>query len=286
MNSQKGKDILLLNLAMLFISTSGVLGRYIEMSPTITIFWRAAFATLLLVLVCLGQRIRLFEDLKGNVGIFFLGGFLMMVHWVAYFYALQWSNVAIGMLSIFTYPVITSILEPLLLGTKFQKIHLLLGILTLTGIYFLVPDVAISNENFKAVGLGVLSALSYALRNILMKEPIQKHNGSKLMFFQTLTAALVLLPFAALQGFGDIAAYWKSILFLALFTTVIGHTLFLMSFRRFSITSASIMSCTQPIYGILLGVVFLGEYPEWTTYIGGSLILLSVVIESYMLKSD
>lgn len=282
MNSQQGKDILLLNLAMLFISTSGVLGRSIEMSPEITIFWRATLAALLLSVLCFGLRIRLFENLKGNIGVFFWGGFLMAVHWVAYFYALQWSNVAIGMLSLFTYPVLTSLLEPLLLGTKFQKIHLFLGLLTLVGIYFLVPDVDFSSDNFKAVGLGTLSSIAYSFRNILMKKSIQEHNGSKLMFFQTLVIAMVLLPFAAVQGFGDIAAYWKSILFLALFTTVIGHTLFLMSFKHFSVTSASIMSCSQPIYGILLGVVFLGEYPVWTTYIGGSLILLSVVIESVM----
>ena len=281
MNSQKGKDILLLNLSMFFISTSGVLGRSIDTSPEVTIFWRAILATLLLSVLCYGLRIRLFEKLKGNIGTFFLGGFLMAVHWVAYFYALQWSNVAIGMLSLFTYPVITSLLEPLLLGTKFQKIHLYLGLLTLVGIYFLVPDVDFSSDNFRAVELGTLSSIAYSLRNILMKKSIQAHNGSKLMFFQTLVIAMVLLPFAALQGFGEIAEHWKAILFLALFTTVIGHTLFVMSFKHFSVTSASLMSCIQPIYGILLGVVFLDEYPLWTTYIGGGIILLSVMIESF-----
>lgn len=284
MNSQQTKDILVLNLAMFFISTSGVLGRYISMPPEVTIFWRAGIAMVLLLGICFWQKIHLFENLKENIGIFFVGGFLMMVHWVAYFYALQWSNVAIGMLSLFTYPVITAILEPILLGTKFQKTHLFLGFLTLIGIYFLVPDVDFSGSNIKAVGLGMLSAFSYALRNILMKKPIQEHNETKLMFFQTLTTALVLLPFVAIQGVGSIAEQWQAFLFLALFTTVIGHTLFLVSFKYFSITSASLMGCTQPIYGILLGIVFLGEYPVWTTYIGGGLILLSVVIESLSFK--
>jgi len=284
MNTPQGKDLLLLNLAMFFISTSGVLGRYISMPPEITIFWRAAVAAILLLGICSWQRVRLFENLKGNIGIFFVGGFLMMIHWVAYFYALQWSNVAIGMLSLFTYPVITSILEPILLGTKFQKTHLFLGLLTLVGIYFLVPDFDFSGSNIKAVGLGTLSAICYALRNILMKKNIQEHNGTKLMFFQTLTIAMVLLPFVMIEGVGNIVEQWQAILFLALFTTVIGHTMFLMSLKRFSITSASIMSCTQPIFGILLGAVFLGEYPVWTTYIGGGLILLSVVIESLSFK--
>ena len=64
----------------------------------------------------------------------------MTTHWVTYFYALQWSNVAIGMLSLFTYPVITALLEPLILKTKFQKHHLILGFIVLIGVYFLAPD--------------------------------------------------------------------------------------------------------------------------------------------------
>lgn len=49
-----------------------------------------------------------------------LAGLFMGIHWVTYFYALQWSNVAIGMLSLFTYPVITAFLEPLFFKTHFK----------------------------------------------------------------------------------------------------------------------------------------------------------------------
>jgi len=55
----------------------------------------------------------------------------------------------------------------------------------------------------------------------------------------------------------------------------------LMTFKHFSITTVSILSSVQPIYGILIGVVFLNEIPKTTTIIGGALILSSVVIESY-----
>jgi len=56
--------------------------------------------------------------------------------------------------------------------------------------------------------------------------------------------------------------------------------MFLYSFKHFSITTASIISSMQPIYGIIMGIIFLKEYPELTTLIGGALILLSVIIES------
>ena len=45
----------------------------------------------------------------------------MGTHWIIYFISLKLSNVAIGMLSVFTYPVITAFLEPILLGNKFKS---------------------------------------------------------------------------------------------------------------------------------------------------------------------
>jgi len=42
----------------------------------------------------------------------------------------------------------------------------------------------------------------------------------------------------------------------------------------------SIMSSVQPIYGILLGMLFLHETPDQSAVLGGALILTSVVVES------
>ncbi len=67
---------------------------------------------------------------------------------------------------------------------------------------------------------------------------------------------------------------------LALVTTAIGHTLFLYSLRNFSTITASIISSTQPIYGIIGGMIFLQEFPTKNTYIGGSIIIFTVVIET------
>ena len=39
-------------------------------------------------------------------------------HWITYFYALKFSNVAIGMLSLYTFPVMTALLEPFFIKVK------------------------------------------------------------------------------------------------------------------------------------------------------------------------
>ncbi|WP_317172015.1 DMT family transporter [Leeuwenhoekiella sp. ZYFB001] len=273
------KNILQLNLAMLLVSTSGVLGRAVTLPPVVTIGWRALLAVGFLFIFLKWKRISLKIDREDRFKVI-LGGILMGIHWVAYFKALQLSNVAIGMLTIFTYPALTSILEPLLLKLPFQKIHLFLGLLVLAGIAFLIPDLDFENEYTQAVAFGLGSALAYALRNILMKKQVEKYHGSLLMTYQALIVGIALIPLSFQTSVEALQENLFWLLALALLTTALGHTLFLLTFRHFSITTASIISSVQPVYGIALGILLLGEMPQWSTIIGGVLIISAVIIES------
>ena len=272
--------ILQLNFAVLLISTSGVLGRYIVLHPAVTIFYRTLIASLVFYLFCRWKKVDLRIDNKRDLLKIIIAGVLLGGHWVTYFFSLQFSNVAIALLSLFTYPVITSILEPFILKTKFNRISILLGMLVLGGVYFLSPQMDFENNSFLAVVLGVISAFLYALRNILMKREVERYNGTTLMFHQIIVVAICLFPAVFFSDIGDVIQQWKPLLTLAVLTTCIGHTLFLLSFRNFTISTASIMSSMQPVYGILLGILFLDEIPSLKTLIGGLLIISAVVIES------
>ncbi len=278
-SNQHLRNILELNFAMLLISTSGVLGRHIDMPVPVIIGYRAILAACILFLFCKWKKISFRIDTKDRIPIL-VGGMLMGLHWITYFYALKMSNVAIGMLSLFTYPVITALLEPLVLKVKFQKMHLMLGVLVLVGIYFLVPDFSIENTYAKAVAMGVFSALCYALRNLIMKTKVSNYHGSMLMWYQLIIMVVLLSPALFIMDSSGIISQFPFVLILALLTTAIGHTLFLYSFKRFSATTASIIGSIQPVYGIILGIIFLREVPVLSTVIGGILILTSVVIES------
>ncbi|PCJ95535.1 MAG: EamA family transporter [Flavobacteriaceae bacterium] len=273
------KNLLSLNVALLLISSSGVLGRYIDMPVPIIIGSRALYAGILLFFFCKWKKYDFSFKSKDRMTIF-IGGVLMGVHWITYFYSLKLSNVAIGMLSLSTVPVITAFLEPLLLKTKFQKRHLALGVLVLVGIYFLVPEFSFKNSYTKAVALGLLSAFCFSLRNILMKSKVNDYQGSVLMFYQLVIVVGLLSPFYFIMDTSNIVTQLPATLILALFTTALGHTLFLVSLKSFSTTTTSIIGSIQPVYGIILGMIFLREYPVWATLFGGGLILLSVIIES------
>ena len=274
------KHIAELNLAVLLISTSGVLGRYISMPPPITIWLRCLLAALFLGVFIWYKKIDLRVANKKDWKTIIFSGLFFGAHWITYFYALQLSNVAIGMLSLFTYPVITALLEPLFFKTKLNNKHVFLGIVVLIGIYFLTPEFNLSNNYTKGVVFGVISSVFYALRNILLKKKISSYNGSMLMFYQMIIVTLVLWPAFFIFDVNPIANDVPALLVLALVTTSIGHTLFVMSFKNFSISTASIMSSVQPIYGVIFGFLFLSEIPASKTLIGGFLILTTVVIES------
>jgi drug/metabolite transporter (DMT)-like permease len=273
------RNLIELNLAILFISTSGVLGRYIDLPITVIIGSRSLLAGLLLFFFCRWKKLS-FEIKGKDRKTVIIAGLLLGLHWLTYFYALKLSNVATGLLSLFTYPAITAILETLIQKTKILKFHLLLSMLVLVGIYFLVPEFDLESNNLKAVGFGVFSALCYAVRNIIMKTKVSTYDGSVLMVYQLGVIAACLCPFYFVLEGNDFITYLPATVLLAILTTAIGHTLFLHSFKNFSTVTASIISCAQPVYGILVGMLVLHEYPETTTIIGGGIIIVTVIAES------
>jgi drug/metabolite transporter (DMT)-like permease len=286
LNNNHLKHIFELLLATLFISTSGVLGKYIDMPPTVIVWWRSSLAVLFIYGYCKFKKIDLTIKSRKDFFVFVLGAIFMAAHWITYFYALKLSNVALGMLSLYTFPVITALLEPIFMKTKFNPIHILLGGIVLLGIYILAPEFNLESSHVQGIGLGLISALCYSLRILLMKQQVAVYNGSMLMFYQVLMITILLAPTLLFLDTSNIETQYPYVLLLAILTTAIGHTLMVKKFSYFSVSTASIISSIQPIFGIVLAFIFLHEIPSINTYFGGALILSTVIIESIRSKKS
>ena len=273
-------QLLLLLLATLFISTSGALGKFIDMPTPVIIWWRSFLAMFLLYGFCRYKKFSLKIKSRKELTLIIASALFMAAHWVTYFYALKLSNVAIGMLSLFTYPIITALLEPLFIKIKFDPIYILLGIIVLFGMYILVPEFNMENTHAKGILLGLLSALLYALRNILSKKLVSQYNATSIMFYQVFIITIVLSPGLFLMETSGIKTQYPYVILLAILTTAIGHTMLVNSLKHFTVSTASIISSTQPILGIIIAFIFLSEIPTWNTFWGGLIILSTVVIES------
>ncbi len=217
---------------------------------------------------------------KKDVGTFIIGALFLGAHWLTYYYALKLSNVAIGMLSLYTFPVITALLEPLFIKVKLDPIHIVLGILVLVGVYILAPDFNFENNQFKGVVLGVVSAVLYAIRILMLKQHITKYDGLMLMFYQVFILTIVMFPVLFLMDTTGTQNQLPSLMVLGIVSTVLGHTMMIQSFKYFSVSTSSIISSAQPIYGIIIAFLFLNETPNWHTFFGGALILSTVIIEA------
>lgn len=280
------KHIFELLLATLFISTSGALGKFIDMPTPVIIWWRSFLAAIFIYSYCRYKKIDLKIKSKKDTFIFVLGAIFMAVHWITYFYALKLSNVALGMLSLYTFPVITALLEPVFIKTKFNPMHIVLGLIVLIGIYILAPEFNLESSHVQGIGLGLISAICYSLRILLMKQQIATYNGSMLMFYQVLIITILLTPTLLFMDISNIETQYPYVLLLGLLTTSIGHTLMVKKFSYFSVSTASIISSVQPIFGIILAFIFLNEIPSVNTYIGGTFILSTVIIESIRSKKN
>jgi len=284
LNNNHYKEFLILNLATLFISTSGALGKFIAMPTPIIVWWRCALALVFLFIFSKIFRINLAPKSKKELPTIIISALFLGAHWITYFYSLKLSNVAIGMLSLYTFPVITALLEPLFTKVKLELSHIFLGILILLGIYILSPDFNMENSQVKGLLLGVLSAICYALRILILKSHAKNYHGTTLMIYQLAVLTIVLVPFMFFMDTSGIKTQYPYVILLALLTTAIGHSLFVHSLKYFSASSASIISSFLPIYGIIIAYFFLGEAPKLNTIIGGSLIMLTVIIESVLSK--
>ena len=280
MQNQHSNNLLLLALATLFISTSGTLGKFIDLPTPVIIWSRSTIAALFLFLFCKYKKLNLKIQSKKDWPSILLGAILLGVHWLTYFHALKLSNVAIGMLSMFTFPVITALLEPLFTKSKLNPVHIILAIMVLLGIYILAPNFNFESTYLKGIAFGVLSALSYALRNLILKRHVKNYNGTALMTQQAIIVSIILLPVMFTMNLDNIETQAPYLLILGLITTALGHSLFIRSLKFFSVSTASIIGSVQPICGIIMAFIFLNEIPTLKTFIGGTLILATVVIES------
>ncbi|WP_458628447.1 DMT family transporter [Winogradskyella sp. PC D3.3] len=277
--------LLLLTIATIFISTSGALGKFIDMPTPVIIWWRSSLSVVFLLIFCLYKGINLKIKNNQDRWTFIIAAILMGGHWITYFYALKLSNVATGMLSLFTFPVMIALLEPLFTKVKFDPIHILLGFMVLLGIYILAPEFNIASSQLQGLLCGLLSALCYALRILILQKHVTKYNGTMLMFYQVTILTVLLAPVLYFMDTSNITTQYPYVLLLALITTSIGHTMFVNSLSYFKASTASIIGSSQPVFGIIIAFFFLNEIPTINTYIGGSLILATVIIESIRSKT-
>lgn len=201
-------------------------------------------------------------------------GALTAAHWVTFYQSVQASSVAVGMITLYTYPLLTAIAEPLIHKQKPRLSQLVLALVGLSGVGFIALGSFNGSISIAAIGLGLTSSLVFTVRNLSSKILMSHVPSLMQMWLQVLVTLLLL---AALLGIEPIVTTsldnWSTLSLLGVFFVALPHTMFLFALKHIDAAKASLMSMIQPLYAILLAFFVLSEVPTIYEVIGGSIIL-------------
>ncbi|MFP4609633.1 MAG: DMT family transporter [Thiohalophilus sp.] len=243
---------------------------------------RSLFAVLALWAVLRWQRVPLGLQTRHDYFVVLLLGILLAGHWVTYFHAMQVSSIAVGVIALYTFPVMTVFIEPLFHGERAHFFDILSALAVLFGIYLLVPEFSLDDTTTQGVMWGMLSALLFSLRNIIQGRHFSAYSAKHALFYQILITIVVLLPFGV-QVVPEVnMAQWGQLLLLGVVFTALPHTLFAFSLRNFKAKTASLVACLQVVYATLFAALLLDELPAMSTVTGGLIVVGAAVFETYI----
>jgi drug/metabolite transporter (DMT)-like permease len=265
--------LLQVHIAVFLFGLAGLFGKFLDLPATAIVLGRTGFASLALGLWLGWQRQSIRPHrLRDLIGLVLLG-MLLAFHWVSFFRSIQLSTVAIGLLTFSSFPVFVTLLEPLLLGTRWRWQDGEIATLVVTGVALVIPDYRLATEMTIGAMWGLLSGLSFALLQLLNKGYRQRYSALAIAFYQDLFACLGLLLVAPLGSLSLTLNDIGLLIILGVLCTAVAHTLFIESLAVLRTQTASIISSLEPVYGIVLAILLLGEMPTLRTILGGMLII-------------
>ncbi|MFT5759780.1 MAG: drug/metabolite transporter (DMT)-like permease [Alteromonadaceae bacterium] len=267
------QSLISLHSAVLLFALSGLFAKWLNMPASYIVFGRAFFAALTLaIFIVLIKR----QSLRLKKSLFIplmLTGIILAFHWGSFFYAIQVSTVAIGLITFASFPVFVSFLEPLLFKERFHYQSLVQALLIILGIYLILPLGELTTDVVNGALWGVLSAFSFALLTLLNRKFVAKVSAKKVAFYQNSCAFLCLLPFVMLKPIAISASQITVLVVLGVIFTAVAHSLFNHSLKVVKAHTASIAISLEPIYGIVAAYFLLGEQITIIMVVGGVIVI-------------
>jgi drug/metabolite transporter (DMT)-like permease len=269
LRNSRASALVSLHAAVALFGFAGLFGKWIDLPPAAIVLGRTVVAA-----IALGATLALRRQFRGGLD-WRLGvnGTLLALHWVAFFQAIQTAGVAIGLLGFATFPAFVLILEWIFLRRRTQFGDWLLVGITILGLVLIVPEFRLSNSVLQGVLWGALAGATFALLAVGNRALTSLRNADEIAFWQNAVAATCLLPALPLLRVTPSLRDLGLILLLGLICTAVAHTLFIRSLRVLSAHTASVVATMEPVYGIALAALLLGERPTTATLTGGAIIV-------------
>jgi drug/metabolite transporter (DMT)-like permease len=277
-----------LHLAVLLAGFTGILGRLITLDEVMIVFYRLLITAITMWLLFSWRKTIL--SIPKSLQLKIIGvGVIAAAHWITFYGAIKFSNVSIALVCFSTLSFFTALLEPLIIRKSINYLELLLGVITLVGVYIIFKF----DAQFKmGIIVGIISAFLAALFPILNRELLKKTNVDTLLSWQQtggLLFLVALLPFhywlgqtpRLLPTITDVG--W--LLVLSWFCSVWAFQLSGFALKKLSAFTVNLTFNLEPVYGILLAFVFYREdqlLSKWF-FVGFGLIAVALITHIWLL---
>lgn len=282
---------LVLVVGILAVSVSAILIRFAQGdAPSLVIAaGRTTIASLLLLPFCLGwRRAELRRMSRTEWRLALLAGALLGVHFASWISSLAYTTVASSTVLVTTSPLWVGIASPFLLKEKLSR-SLVAGIaLALVGSAIIALwDVGGGGNGGSRPLLGNFLALVgawMAAIYLIIGRRLRAHLS--LLTYTTVvygTAALFLLAAVILSGYPLIGYEPRTLalfLLMALGPQLLGHSSFNWALAFLPASYVAVTLVSEPIGSSLLAYLFFQEKPGTGVWIGGSLIILGLLVAS------
>ena len=284
------KHFIHLHFLVFIAGFTAVLGELITNSSVSIVWHRMLIASILTIFFILLKKKSLKINLKQLFKYSFLG-LIIALHWITFFEGIEQSNISVTLAMFSTAAFFTSFLEPLFFKRKIIFYEIILGLLVVIGVFL------IFNAEFKfiyGIILGILSAFFASIFSVLNGIMIQNDSAIKISFYEFVSGVIFITIYLILTD-NIISLNIENYLSLNyLYIFILGSvctayafiaSVYLLKF----ITPYSVVLTynLEPIYGILLALLFFGdnEKMSFQFYIGLFLILSSVLSNMYVKKT-
>ena len=282
------RAFLQLHLAVFLAGFTGILGRLISLNEGMIVWYRLLFTAITMwVLFAFTQKLRkipLVDIIKiGGVGI------IAALHWVTFYGSIKYANVSVALVCFSAIGFFTALFEPLILRKRINWLELLLGLVTIFGIYIIFH---FDTQYKTGIIIGVISTVLASLFPIYNREFLKRVNVETMLSWQQTGGLLfisILLPFylqrfptpGFIPGMEDLA--W--LLVLSWFCSVIAFQLSSNALKKLSAFTVNLTYNLEPVYGILLAFMVYHEnqfLSRWF-YIGFAFIAIALLVHIFLI---
>jgi len=280
-----------LHIAVFLAGFTGILGRLITLNEGMIVWYRllltAATMWLLFGLMKKIQKITAVDILKIS-GV----GFIAALHWVTFYGSIKYANVSVALVCFSAIGFFTALFEPLILRKNINKAELILGLITLSGIYIIFH---FDTQYKTGIIIGIISAILASLFPIFNHEFLKRINVETMLTWQQTGGLLVLsvlLPFYLnkfpVESFfpGPVDLSW--LLMLAWLCSVVAFQLSGNALKKLSAFTVNLTYNLEPVYGIILAFIVYKEnrfLSKWF-FAGFAIIAVALIIHLFLLVKE